>query len=391
MAAEMKCPNCGLPLRSVDGCGAIVWECPACRGRAATVSSLRKIFSRQIVNSLWQSVWSENRGNISRKCPCCNSAMTEIPAGIPSGDERAVMLDGCKNCQTVWFDSSEFEKLPGVETAESFSGNRVSSLSGKTISDFKADAVPTDMKSIRKEVLFDSKDTPPGVLWKWVAAYFGVPVECDDRPLTRIPWVTYMTAALCTAATLIAMHTGIGAAASDYGFILADPLRFGGMTLLTSFFLHSGLIHLIGNLYFLLVFGDDVESELGHEKTALLMICAAFFGNILHLIGNAASTVPCIGASGAISGILLYYVLQSPDTRMGIIISRGFAPGWFYIKAKNFIVVWIVLQVITAVLQVSRQSDVSGLAHLGGAAAGALFRFLTLRSTSGNALRRHFD
>src|SRR4030095_6138117 len=108
-------------------------------------------------------------------------------------------------------------------------------------------------------------------------------------------------------------------AVQAFGFIPTEAWRYGGLTILTSFFLHGSILHLIGNLYFFLIFGDDVEDYLGRWRYVLVILTATVLGDIVHLLANANSTVPAIGASGGISGVIVFYALQFPRARVGIL------------------------------------------------------------------------
>jgi membrane associated rhomboid family serine protease len=91
-----------------------------------------------------------------------------------------------------------------------------------------------------------------------------------------------------------------------FGLIPAQAFRLHGLTFITSFFLHAGIIHLVGNMYFLLVFGDDAENFLGPLRYIALIALAAFVGDLLHIASAPASTIPCIGASGGIAGLITF-------------------------------------------------------------------------------------
>ena len=89
---------------------------------------------------------------------------------------------------------------------------------------------------------------------------------------------------------------------SHLGLIPAQATRDGGVTFLTSFFLHAGILHLVGNIYFLFVFGDDVENFLRPFRYLALIAFAAFIGDLAHIAADPHSQIPCVGASGGIAG-----------------------------------------------------------------------------------------
>ncbi|MCL6507516.1 MAG: rhomboid family intramembrane serine protease [Bryobacteraceae bacterium] len=143
-------------------------------------------------------------------------------------------------------------------------------------------------------------------------------------------------------------------------------MGYGGITLFTSFFVHASFGHLLGNLYFLLAFGNNVEDRVGHGRFALLLVLATLAGNILHIAFDPRPDIPLIGASGGISGIVLFYALAFPNARIYMMVYfRVFSvPAW------AFAVIWLLWQFAVVMAQISGFSGVSALAHLGGAMAG---------------------
>ncbi len=128
-------------------------------------------------------------------------------------------------------------------------------------------------------------------------------------------------------------------------------------------------MHLVGNMYFLLIFGDNVEEFLGRPRFLLLMLLATLLGDCFHLVADPSATTPCIGASGGISGVIVFYALQFPKARLGFLLRFC----WVKMPAYFALVLWLLYQMVLATFQVSGFSRVSALAHLGGATAGFLF------------------
>jgi membrane associated rhomboid family serine protease len=178
---------------------------------------------------------------------------------------------------------------------------------------------------------------------------------------------------LCVLILFVSLHAlpNLHDAVSNFGLIPAEATRMGGLTFLTSFFLHAGIIHLVGNLYFLFVFGDDVENFLRPIRYLALIALAAFVGDLAHVAANPRSSVPCVGASGGISAVITFYALQFPNVRLGFL----FRCGWYYFRwirlpAWFVLVLWVLFQIFGAWEQVAGISSVSAFAHLGGAATG---------------------
>ena len=198
---------------------------------------------------------------------------------------------------------------------------------------------------------------------------FGLPSgDCDQAP-HRTPVVTCgLAAALAAvgAVTLVARPDWIG----GLGFVPSDPLRHGGATLLATFFLHASWLHLLGNLYFFLVFGDEVEDDLGRLRFALLLAFATIAGTAAHAAYTSTPDIPLIGASGGISGVLLYYALRFPSASLDSTLWIGLVPLRVRLHAFVYFGLWFALQVLLGTLGVDRFSGVAYSAHVGGALAG---------------------
>src|SRR5207247_4333523 len=107
------------------------------------------------------------------------------------------------------------------------------------------------------------------------------------------------------------------AVVSCFGLLPAQAARLGGFTFISSFFLHAGIIHLVGNMYFLFMFGDDVENFLRPSRYLALIALSAFVGDLAHITLDPRSQTPCIGASGGIAGVITFYALNFPRVRLG--------------------------------------------------------------------------
>jgi len=168
--------------------------------------------------------------------------------------------------------------------------------------------------------------------------------------------------------------------AQDWGFIGASPWRHSGFTFLTPVFLHVSWVHLLVNLYFLLLFGKDVESALGCWKYGLLLLCAQLSCCFLLGVFAMGQTIPAVGASGLVWGVLTYYCLKYPRRRFGIMWVRG----WASFPAPLFFALWGALELLGSIVQAdSANVDRGYLGHLGGILAGFFF-FLSFRREKTN-------
>ncbi len=143
------------------------------------------------------------------------------------------------------------------------------------------------------------------------------------------------------------------------------------LTPLTSMFMHGGLAHLAGNMWFLYIFGDNVEDDLGHGRYALFYLVSGFGAAALQVAMDPASQVPMVGASGAIAGVLGGYMMLHPRARVLALAIVFFIE----LPAFLFIVAWFGLQLLYALTSLGMPEQVGGVAffaHVGGFVMGLL-------------------
>jgi membrane associated rhomboid family serine protease len=297
--------------------------------------------------------------------------MTEVCA--ESSDEKA-NLDVCTLCQFVWFDPGEYEGLPDIPEEPDFE-ERLPQEVRERIALRKVDEIRQQARG--KE--WGTGTSANIEWWQWVAGVLGMPIEYEARQCRRLPLATWITAALVSITSIVAFHD-LQSTVDTLGFVPADVGRYGGLTLLTSFFIHGGLFHLLGNMYFFMVFGDNVEDYLGRLRFVMLLFSATVAGGLLHMAGDPASTVPCIGASGAISGVIAFYALRFPRARLGLLFRFYLYFRWIRMPAYGMFILWLALQCIGIWSQLGGFSNVSSLAHIGGAGAGFTFWLFTRKS-----------
>jgi membrane associated rhomboid family serine protease len=151
----------------------------------------------------------------------------------------------------------------------------------------------------------------------------------------------------------------------------------------TAMFMHGGWMHLFGNMLFLWIFGDNVEDRLGHAKFLIFYLLAGIAATLAQFAIAPGSSVPNVGASGAIAGVLGAYILMFPQSRVNVLLGRQVVA----MPAVFVLGMWIVLQLISGVGTIAytdESANVGGvayMAHIGGFVAGFLMAFL-FRGTS---------
>ena len=204
----------------------------------------------------------------------------------------------------------------------------------------------------------------------------------DDNPLTRIPfqYVTVALIGICVAVFLWQVSLAAGGQAAVLGLGAIPAVLFGSrelapglvlvpapLTLVTSMFLHGGWMHLIGNMAFLWIFGDNVEDSMGHLRFLVFYLVCGVLAALAHAVLNADSIAPMVGASGAISGVLGAYLVLHPRARVLVLFM------FMVTRLPAFVVLgaWIGLQVFNATMSGSAGGGTAWWAHIGGFIAGA--------------------
>ena len=363
----LTCPSCKETLDKKRGRLGLFWVCPSCKGRAMMLGMVKKVIPRQAANTLWQKARASRHG-AGQTCPACNRRMTEV--SIASG-ERIECLDVCTGCHFIWFDAREFESLPKSAPATTSKTRQMTDKEREAL----ALARLEEVKSMQRDR--NAHETSPDAWWEVAIAYMGIPVEYNYTPLKHRPIATWLLVGVIAVVSLTTFRN-LESVVTNWGLIPAEFSRYSGLTFVTSFFLHGGIIHLLGTLYYLVVFGDNSEDVLGKGRYLILIAVAAIVGDIAHIISDPSSTTPCVGASGGISGVLIYYCLRFPKASVGIVVFFH----WIRLPVGAMFALWVVLQIIAAMQQSVGIGNVAVFAHLGGAAVGGLFWLWTRHSIS---------
>jgi len=207
----------------------------------------------------------------------------------------------------------------------------------------------------------------------------------DDNPAHITPVITVSFIVLCTLVYLyqaslppqpgeLFVYRFGAIPATVFGNAALPPEIHGAspfIALITSMFLHGGWMHLIGNMLYLWIFGDNVEDAMGHVRFAIFYVVCGILAVFSHAITDPISTVPMVGASGAISGVLGAYLLLFPRAQVLVVIPLGFYTRMMYVPAALVLGLWFVMQVLSGGMSVGRTGGgVAFFAHVGGFLAG---------------------
>lgn len=164
---------------------------------------------------------------------------------------------------------------------------------------------------------------------------------------------------------------------------LPEPTLQDYLPFLTNMFLHGGWLHLILNMWTLFLFGPTVEDRMGRSRYLLFYLICGIAASTAHAYFNAASFVPALGASGAISGVIGAFVRLFPFANLIVVIPILFFPFFFEVPALLFAGLWFLMQIVPGMIELLRPSVGGGIAwwaHIGGFVAGVLLTPLLTRS-----------
>jgi len=203
------------------------------------------------------------------------------------------------------------------------------------------------------------------------------PIGDDNTSRRTFPMVTYALIALNVLFFFVELSGG-DAFIEQWAFV---PRRFvanpGGdvLTIFTAMFMHAGWVHLLGNMLYLWIFGDNVEDRFGHIKFLIFYLLCGMGATFAQLVFSLGSDIPNLGASGAIAGVLGAYILMFPRGKVNVLMGRGVIP----MPALVVIGLWIVLQFFSGIGSMANTAEAGGvayMAHIGGFIAGFVLTFL---------------
>jgi len=219
----------------------------------------------------------------------------------------------------------------------------------------------------------------------------------DDNPTEIFPIVTLLIIAACvwvwvsvqgagvSEQVLSSSICGLGAIPAEVtGHLTAEalrpgPCRLGGLTwqaLFTSMFLHGSWMHLIGNMWFFWIFGNNVEDSMGHVRFLVFYLLCGLVAAGAHVLTDPASTTPMVGASGAISAIMGAYLVMYPRAVVHTLFFFVIFVRIIPLPAWIILGYWIAIQIVSSLVSPAGGGGVAYTAHIGGFTAGVLLIFL---------------
>lgn len=216
----------------------------------------------------------------------------------------------------------------------------------------------------------------------------------DTNPSARRPLVV-AALLLANAAVflfeLLLSSSGLESLFQEFGVVparLSDSSNWSAgawRSLFTYMFLHGGWLHVIGNLWILWIFGDNVEDRMGRFRFLIFYLITGVAAALTQTMLTPGSRIPSVGASGAIAGVMGAYLVMFPRARVLTMVPILFYPVFLELPAVTFLGLWFVLQLFSGTLSLAAPSDAVGIAfwaHVGGFAAGVVLHrlFVTRRA-----------
>lgn len=216
----------------------------------------------------------------------------------------------------------------------------------------------------------------------------------DHNPSERTPYVTNALIFANIVMFLLTMPWAGGMIGlfnqwALYPIAVSEGTMLWG--LVTHMFLHAGIMHILGNMLFLWIFGDNLEDQMGHVPFLLFYLASGLLAAFAQIAVNPWSPVPMVGASGAIAGVLGGYLLMFPKARVDILIFLIFIIRIFTLPAWALLGLWFVMQIFGSIANYDAEEGVAYLAHAGGFVAGVVLALPLFLRRGGPAFWRRTE
>lgn len=350
----MSCPACGARMDAIEVRGVTIDSCRRCHGLWLDPGELAALTGQR-----QEPAGLQRSGSViqPRACPRCGGRLLLVRwrRGL------AVWLDLCLRCRGMFLDRRARQAVAGIERDP---GRMLRSEENPSLRETLA-----YYRHRREDRDLDSGD----FVFQFLS---GLPREINLPPLRR-PVVTWSLLAI-NAAVFLATWPSLRSAIEGFGLV---PARlFSGeapWAVVSSMFLHGGPLHLLGNLYFLWIMGDNVEDILGPWRYLAFYLAAGLAAGLVTAALHPGSEIPMVGASGAISGVMGAYLVGCPRAQVTFMVFLM----QHKIPAAGYLIFWVALQVLGWSLGAP---GVAWEAHLGGFAVGVL-TLLAVRKAAGGS------
>lgn len=225
----------------------------------------------------------------------------------------------------------------------------------------------------------------------------------DEIKSETVPWLNYLLMAANAAvfAYELSLEDALGGFIFEYGLVPWEMTRgiaengfapqIHILTWFSSMFLHGGWLHILGNMWFLHIFGDNVEDRLGRSRFIVLYLSGGLIAGLAQVMSDPGSAVPMVGASGAISAVVGAYFVLYPKARVLTVVPIFILFYFIRLPAFFFIGVWFALQMFSGYASLTEGGEGGGVAwwaHIGGFAAGVILALVLKSNTKPRKARQ---
>ncbi len=369
----MDCPKCSSELEIFAGSGKEVYVCPSCLcallPQESSVKALKHFCSQEIMSQLISDLLEDSFFDNAKRmlaaeenfaCPKCKSYMRQYDF---NGQLR-FSVNKCVSCGAIWVNQTQ---MPLVSVAF-LEDNPEDANFKKSINNLYEMLAK---RKVRKVKSFDEIIAPFAVITGLAAA-----IPTSDNVLTKTkPYAT--RALIIGCVTVFVFQFAFKEILTSFS-LYADKVTQGEWyRLITSAFLHGNIFHILGNMFFLYIFGKSVEDELGWKKYFSLFAVGAVVSGIFFMATTIKKDIPCVGASGAISAIIGAYLILFPkaNLRFSVVHPVTFQKlASTQISSLYYILSWIIMNVFFGALQSgSKTVGIAYWGHIGGFITGVIF------------------
>jgi membrane associated rhomboid family serine protease/DNA-directed RNA polymerase subunit M/transcription elongation factor TFIIS len=338
----MYCPTCREPLERRDSNSEQYQTCPRCGGLLAKGPTIARIAKNKAKNltpkkaTILSPVEAKNIYTLDETtipCPKCSSPMKKINYMYDSN----VFADKCPSCNLIWLEKDEMELL-----AQHFTRNPLHQKMGQAMATMERERTkPVTKRDPRARVTV-------------------VPIPLGDHvKRVNFPYINILLIIINLAVSLAVFfsHGGILTLINSWGVSVNNVFSWA---LLGALFLHGDIFHLLGNMLFLWIFGDNLEDSLGHWKYLAFYLLMGAATNLTYVVIKQ-NNIPLIGASGAISAVMGGYLVLFAKEKIKVF----FYNTTYLISAKTYIFLYLAQQILGLLAQ-DNASPIAYLAHLVG-------------------------
>ena len=363
----MICPFCSTKLTELKSTTALIDICLNCKGMwfdsGEFVDFVRTLTESEEISpktpQLFKEQMIQTLDTIKEKdkiCPRCNQKLKKFNYAYDSN----VFLDKCPHCQGMWVDGGEVKEVARYLKEDP----RITTIAEGLI---QRNETLEDLTELSKTLM----DTNPAALFM---PKIILPLG-DELVAHKFPKISLSIIGLCILVFIgqIIFVSEPKAFMQSFGAITTKILKGEAFySLFSSMFLHGGILHLLGNMFFFWIFGDNVEDRFSNLGYITFYLACGLAADFMHIFLNASSDIPAIGASGAISGVMGAYFVFYPKAR----IKTLFINRILYIPAFLWLGTWFLFQVIFGFIYKSADvSNIAWFAHIGGFVFGGLVAY----------------